>query len=126
MNIQLTSEVLDGLVLSLLTHQDYYGYAITQEIQKKFQISESTLYPVLRRLKAKKWLTTYDQPFQGRNRRYYKITKSGYQQFQAILEAWKKYDQNINEIFNNTESEAKENDQAGLHQRTQNQSPWTE
>lgn len=49
MNIQVGSEILDGLVLSLLTHQDFYGYAITQKVQESIKISESTMYPVLRR-----------------------------------------------------------------------------
>lgn len=49
MNIQVSSEILDGLVLSLLTHQDFYGYAITQKVQESIKISESTMNPVLRR-----------------------------------------------------------------------------
>ena len=77
MKIQVTADLLDGLVLALLNREDYYGYALTQEMQKAISISESTMYPVLRRLKKDGYLTTYDQPFQGRNRRYYQITESG-------------------------------------------------
>ncbi|MDV7694169.1 PadR family transcriptional regulator [Pediococcus parvulus] len=103
MNIQVSSEILDGLVLSLLTHQDFYGYAITQKVQESIKISESTMYPVLRRLRNKKWLTTYDQPYQGRNRRYYKITEAGIDQLKIILEAWQSYQTNLNQVFEETQ-----------------------
>ncbi|GEL15995.1 PadR family transcriptional regulator [Pediococcus cellicola] len=103
MNIQASSEILDGLVLSLLTKQDYYGYAITQEIQHSIKISESTMYPVLRRLRNKKWLTTYDQSYQGRNRRYYRITDEGITHLKEILIAWQVYQKNLNQIFRKVE-----------------------
>lgn len=51
MKIQVSADLLDGLVLALLERKDYYGYALTQDMQKAITISESTLYPVLRRLK---------------------------------------------------------------------------
>lgn len=51
MAIQIPTELLDGSVLGILNHGDYYGYALTQKIQADFPISESTMYPVLRRLK---------------------------------------------------------------------------
>lgn len=103
MEIQVNSELLDGLVLSLLTREDYYGYAITQEIQKSINISDSTMYPVLKRLKKNDWLTTYDNPYQGRNRRYYQITPSGTEHLQELLGAWRKYKLNIDSIFDQTQ-----------------------
>ena len=51
MAIQISSELLDGCVLACLKGQDYYGYALTQRLQAAISVSESTLYPVLRRLK---------------------------------------------------------------------------
>ena len=77
MKIQVSSDLLDGLVLALLDKQDYYGYSLTQDMQRAISISESTLYPVLRRLKNNGLLETYDQSYQGRNRRYYRITNNG-------------------------------------------------
>lgn len=77
MEIKVTADLLDGLVLALLDKQDYYGYALTQDMQTAISISESTMYPVLRRLQKNNYLTTYDQPYQGRNRRYYQITPEG-------------------------------------------------
>ncbi|MGF7437229.1 PadR family transcriptional regulator [Lentilactobacillus senioris] len=103
MEIQISSELLDGLVLSLLTREDYYGYAITQEIQKTINISDSTMYPVLKRLQKNDWLTTYDQPFQGRNRRYYRITEAGTQHLEQLLGAWKTYKKNLDGIFDQTQ-----------------------
>ena len=61
MKIQVSSDLLDGLVLALLDKQDYYGYSLTQDMQRAISISESTLYPVLRRLKNNGLLETYDQ-----------------------------------------------------------------
>lgn len=102
MEIQVSTELLDGLVLSLLTKEDYYGYAITHEIQKSINISDSTMYPVLRRLQKNDWLITYDQPYQGRNRRYYRITDSGTEHLKELLDAWDKYKINLDKIFNDT------------------------
>ncbi|MFD1470844.1 PadR family transcriptional regulator [Companilactobacillus mishanensis] len=88
MAIQASTEILEGSVLALLTREDYYGYTITKEMQKSFPISESTMYPILRRLKKEGWLTTYDQAYEGRNRRYYKITEEGLTQLANIRADW--------------------------------------
>lgn len=88
MAIQIPTELLDGCVLGLLTRGDYYGYTLTQEVRQQIPISESTLYPVLRRLKKNGWLTTYDEAFQGRNRRYYQLTASGRTRLTEIRTDW--------------------------------------
>ncbi|MBC6499732.1 helix-turn-helix transcriptional regulator [Weissella confusa] len=54
-----------------------YGYIITKTMQDLLNVSESTMYPVLRRLKKDGYVETYDQPFEGRIRRYYKMTADG-------------------------------------------------
>ena len=69
--------LLDAVVLSVVSHEGTYGYKITQDFQKVLEVSESTIYPVLRRLQKDGYLETYDEQFQGRNRRYYKITSNG-------------------------------------------------
>ena len=71
MTYQLTAPLLDACVLGIVAENDAYGYTLTQKVQEIVDISESTLYPVLRRLQKSEFLTTYDQPFEGRNRRYY-------------------------------------------------------
>ena len=99
MKIQVTADLLDGLVLALLNREDYYGYALTQEMQKAISISESTMYPVLRRLKKDGYLTTYDQPFQGRNRRYYQITDSGEKHLEQVYKMWTDYKNSSDQVF---------------------------
>ena len=88
-----------AMVLALLTKEDTYGYQITKDIQEHFAVSESTLYPVLRRLQKDGCLTIYDEPFNGRNRRYYKITPLGRQQLAGYKAEWKVYAANIDHIF---------------------------
>lgn len=57
--------LLDAMVLAILSQADTYGYQITKDIQAHFAVSESTLYPVLRRLQKNGGLITYDQPIRG-------------------------------------------------------------
>ena len=66
--------LLDAIVLSVVSRdaEGTYGYKITQEVREAIEISESTLYPVLRRLQKDDCLEVYDREFGGRNRRYYK------------------------------------------------------
>ena len=68
MVFQIGSALLDACVLSALEEEPLYGYALTQKVKSVVDISESTLYPVLRRLTKDGLLSTYDQPFNGRNR----------------------------------------------------------
>ena len=77
MSYPISSSLLDGIVLAVVERESTYGYRITQDVQKVLDISESTLYPVLRRLMKDGCLTTYDQAYAGRNRRYYQITEHG-------------------------------------------------
>ena len=80
--------LLDACVLSVLRSEDAYGYVLTQTLKETIQISESTLYPVLRRLQKDELLDTYDVPWQGRNRRYYKITEKGKGMMSEYKNAW--------------------------------------
>lgn len=99
MVFQLGSALLDACVLSVLSRDDAYGYKLTQEVREVINISESTLYPVLRRLQKDECLETYDMPYQGRNRRYYKITTRGKDVLDVYLDEWKLYSEKINKVF---------------------------
>lgn len=99
MIFNIASPLLDALVLATVSRADTYGYEITQQIRKSSDISESTLYPVLRRLQKDMCLEIYDKEYQGRNRRYYKITKKGEKQLELYLEEWKIYKSNIEKVF---------------------------
>ena len=68
---------MDALVLSIVSAESTYGYKITQDVRSVMEVSESTLYPVLRRLQKDECLQTFDREFSGRNRRYYCITEKG-------------------------------------------------
>lgn len=99
MAIQIPTRLLDGAVLAFLKHKDLYGYALTQNVQKVFDISESTIYPVLRRLKENNYLTTYDEPFQGRNRRYYHITDDGVALLETIQDEWQGFSSKVDLVL---------------------------
>jgi PadR family transcriptional regulator PadR len=99
MAIQVPTELLDGSVLGILSHGDYYGYALTQKVQEDLPISESTMYPVLRRLKKDNYLTTYDEPYQGRNRRYYKITTEGQVRLAEVQDEWTDFKNKIDKLI---------------------------
>lgn len=98
--------LLDSIVLAIvgLTPEGTYGYKITQDVRKAIEISESTLYPVLRRLQKDDCLEVYDQECGGRNRRYYKITERGRWQLNLYQQEWRSYIKKINEILLNEET----------------------
>ena len=85
--------LLDAIVLAAVSGETEgtYGYKITQDVRQVLEVSESTLYPVLRRLQKDGCLDTYDQEFAGRNRRYYRITEVGTAQLNLYKMEWKIY-----------------------------------
>ena len=93
--------LLDAIVLSVVARdgEGTYGYKITQEVRQAIEISESTLYPVLRRLQKDECLEAYDMECAGRNRRYYKVTEKGRIQLALYKSEWKKYSAKISEVF---------------------------
>ena len=93
--------LLDAIVLAAVSREQNgtYGYKITQDVRKAIEVSESTLYPVLRRLQKDGCLEVYDQQFDGRNRRYYKITARGMAQLNLYQSEWRIYIGKINQIF---------------------------
>ena len=86
-----TAALLDALVLSSVEQKDSYGYKITQDVRSVMDVSESTLYPVLRRLQKDGCLAAYDQEYAGRNRRYYTITPQGEERLRDCREEWSGY-----------------------------------
>jgi len=99
MTYQLAAPLLDACVLAIIEQEDAYGYTLTARVKEIVDISESTLYPVLRRLQKENYLTTYDQPYQGRNRRYYQITDSGKEKLVFYKNEWEIYKNNINSLL---------------------------
>ena len=93
--------LLDAIVLSVVAQdkEGTYGYKITQEVRQVIEVSESTLYPVLRRLQKDQCLEAYDMECAGRNRRYYKVTEKGRVQLALYKNEWKKYSAKISGGF---------------------------
>jgi PadR family transcriptional regulator PadR len=94
-----SSALLDALVLSVVSADDTYGYKITQEITSAIEMSESTLYPVLRRLLKSGSLKSYDKEYLGRNRRYYSITAQGLELLEHYRSEWIDYKLQIDDII---------------------------
>ena len=99
MSFPVGAALLDAMVLAVVCREDTYGYKITQEIRSAVDVSESTLYPVLRRLQKGGLLDTYDREYMGRNRRYYRATAQGHQQLRDYRQEWKAHKQRIDEIL---------------------------
>lgn len=89
MDIQLKRGLLDICVLAAIQYEDSYGYQIIKDMKPYVSISESTLYPILRRLEAAELLTVRAVEHNGRLRKYYHITEAGRQRIAAFAEEWK-------------------------------------
>jgi PadR family transcriptional regulator PadR len=110
MGFSINAGLLDAMVLSIVQRNDTYGYEITQYLRKAVDISESTLYPVLRRLQKGEMLETYDKEYMGRNRRYYKLTSQGETSLEEYREEWRNHKKKIDSIL--MDEGAEENEQA--------------
>lgn len=99
MAFQIGSTLLDACVLAVLADGDAYGYRLTQQIREVVEISESTLYPVLRRLQKDGAVSSYDQPYMGRNRRYYRLTGKGMELFAGYKQEWVAFRDRIDRLM---------------------------
>ena len=89
MDIQLKRGLLDVCVLAVIKNEDSYGYRIIKDMKPYVEISESTLYPILRRLEASEYLTVHSAEHSGRLRKYYHITELGLKRIEDFMEEWK-------------------------------------
>lgn len=89
MDKQLKRGMLDICVLAVLVGGDSYGYKIIQDLNTVVSISESTLYPILRRLEESDAVRVYSVEHNGRLRKYYAITDIGKQKITTFLDEWK-------------------------------------
>lgn len=95
MDIQLKRGILEICVLGVLLREESYGYKIIKDLSDHIEISESTLYPILRRLESSGALTSYSKEHNGRLRKYHAITNTGRARVREFLEEWK----NIMEVY---------------------------
>ena len=88
MDVQLRRGILDACVLAVLLRGESYGYRLVRDVGELIEISESTLYPILKRLEAGGFVTVRSAEHSGRLRKYYQITEAGRQRVLAFLGEW--------------------------------------
>ena len=108
MDIQLKRGLLEVCVLAAIKNGDSYGYQIIKDMKPHVEISESTLYPILRRLEAAQLLTVRHAEHSGRLRKYYHITPLGLERIAAFKEEWKE----MSAIYDFVTKEDTQNDEA--------------
>ena len=101
----ISAVMLDAMVLSVTEHEDSYGYKITKDIQKYVSITETALYPVLRRQEKNGQLKVYEKSYMGRNRRYYHLTASGKEMLEIYRMEWKSFSKQIDSLLINDSEE---------------------
>ena len=100
METQFKKGVMDLCVLAILEKKDCYGYELVQNISKDIEISEGTLYPILRRLKKEELVETYFQESsEGPARKYYRLTLKGKGRALELTEEWRSFTKKIGKIL---------------------------
>ncbi len=89
MDVQLKRGLLDVCVLSAIKNEDSYGYKIIKDMKPYVELSESTLYTILKRLELSNMLTVRTLEHNGRLRKYYRITKSGLKRLEEFKQEWR-------------------------------------
>lgn len=93
MDAQLKRGLIEVCVLAMLRQGDSYGYQLIKDVSALIAVSESTLYPILRRLETAEYLTVYTMEHNSRLRKYYAITDKGVRRIQEFLQEWAELDQ---------------------------------
>ena len=106
MDIQLKRGILDVCVLRAIKNEDSYGYKIIKDVKPYIELSESTLYTILKRLETAEMLTVYTVEHGGRLRKYYHITEKGLKRIENFKAEW----QEIMSIYQFVTREDKSND----------------
>ena len=88
MDVQLKRGLLDVCVLAAIKNEDSYGYKIIKDMKPYIELSESTLYTILKRLETAKMLTVRTVEHDGRLRKYYRITKNGMARIEDFKKDW--------------------------------------
>lgn len=100
MNAQFKKGILELCVLTMISRKDYYGYELVEEISKILEISEGTLYPILRRLTEEKYFETYlRESSEGPPRKYYRISKVGKDAQKEQYKQWNEFNQQIEALI---------------------------
>lgn len=89
MDMQMKRGLLDVCVLAAIKNEESYGYKIIKDMKPYLEMSESTLYTILKRLEAAKLLTVHSAEHGGRLRKYYQITAAGHRRLEDFKKEWK-------------------------------------
>ena len=89
MDIQLKRGLLDVCVLTAIKNEDSYGYKIIKDMKPYIEMSESTLYTILKRLELSEMLTVRSSEHNGRLRKYYRITEAGLARIEDFKNEWR-------------------------------------
>jgi PadR family transcriptional regulator PadR len=108
MDAQLKRGLLDACVLAILAPGESYGYRISQDAERVMAVSESTLYPILRRMEQQGYLDTRQQEHNGRLRKYYRITPAGETRLDVFRAEWKAIKKMVDYIMAASEPQKKE------------------
>ena len=92
---EIGANLLEFCDLLDINRADKYGYELTKRLSDNFGVSESTVYPVLRRLQKQNYLATYDKEANGRNRRYYTLTDTGKEMLKVYFKEWENHKSKI-------------------------------
>lgn len=106
MNIQLKRGLLDVCVLAAIKDEESYGYKIIKDMKPYIELSESTLYTILKRLENAEMLTVKTAEHGGRLRKYYRITKTGLKRLSDFKTEWNE----IMNLYNFINREVKDNE----------------
>lgn len=98
MDAQLKKGLLEVCVLSAIRKEESYGYKIISDLAPYIEISESTLYPILRRLESGGFCVTRSKEYNGRLRKYFRITPSGIRKIDEFVEDMEQF-KKINEFI---------------------------
>jgi PadR family transcriptional regulator PadR len=100
LNIQFKKGVLELCVLALLKTRERYGYEMVMEISKHFDMSEGSIYPLLRRLMSEGYFTTYlKESSEGPPRKYYRLTDKGEEFYSGLKSEWQQFSSGVNRII---------------------------
>ncbi|MBN2540123.1 MAG: PadR family transcriptional regulator [Bacilli bacterium] len=101
MNSQFKRGIIELCVLKELIPEDTYGYMIINSLSEHLNVNENTIYPILRRLTKDGYFTTYlKESSSGAPRKYYRITKKGFEYYQALRDEWDQFIGGVYVILN--------------------------
>ena len=101
MNSQFNKGVIEMCVLALVAQNDRYGYELVETISKKIEISEGTIYPILRRLTQENFFETYlKESTEGPPRKYYRMTSAGKSRTEKLVKDWNQFVSDVEFVLN--------------------------